>query len=313
MGGYVGSNPTPFTKKRYSMKKKPNNIGKPDENKPMFYIDGEPEVVTEARKKILEAFGDLTFYPEPHKYFFPDWSELPSVSSITHRFEPHTDYDVVAENYAIKNGRTKEYWLDEWKHNNLVATTTGTLVHSYGENLAYVWNGHPEFLTEECKGKYVKEKNWLIPTRGKEKAILKFQKELHKDLHLVLPETKVYTGKNKELTNIKQDYCGTFDILYYYDCKEDPKKSGFVLMDFKTNKDIYKQFSRDHNKMALPPFNNMYDEPFTYYTLQLSAYTIPLEDIGLKVIARRIIWLKDDGTYEIIPTESHTSTLRQIL
>jgi hypothetical protein len=38
-----------------------------------------------------------------------------------------------------------------------------------------------------------------------------------------------------------------------------------------------------------------------------------LEDIGLKVIARRIIWLKDDGTYELIPLNDVTDRLRDVL
>jgi hypothetical protein len=40
---------------------------------------------------------------------------------------------------------------------------------------------------------------------------------------------------------------------------------------------------------------------------------MPLEDIGLKVIARRLIWLKEDGTYELIPTKDVTKELREVL
>ena len=47
--------------------------------------------------------------------------------------------------------------------------------------------------------------------------------------------------------------------------------------------------------------------------LQLSCYQIPLEDIGLKVIGRRIIWLKDDGTYEKISLQDVTQKLRKTL
>ena len=59
--------------------------------------------------------------------------------------------------------------------------------------------------------------------------------------------------------------------------------------------------------------NDMYDEPLSMYTLQLSAYQIPLEDIGLKILGRRVIWLKDDGTYEIVPIDNVTAKLRNIL
>jgi hypothetical protein len=38
-----------------------------------------------------------------------------------------------------------------------------------------------------------------------------------------------------------------------------------------------------------------------------------LEDIGLKVIARRIVWLKDDGNYELIALQNVTDRLRSVL
>jgi hypothetical protein len=233
---------------------------------------------------------------------------------VTHKFCQYPfDSEERAAAYAEKHGETPQYWLDQWKFTNLKATTSGTLVHEYGEGLGWLKNGHPEFLPESCKPKYVKDKNWLIPTRPKEEAVLKFYTELHPTLHFVLAETKVYTGKNKELTNLNQDYCGTFDILFYYKDPTDDSKSGLCIFDFKTNRELRKDFSRENGKMLLPPFGDYYEEPLSYYTAQLSCYQIPLEDIGLKVIARRIVWLKDDGTYELISLNDVTDRLRKVL
>jgi len=276
-------------------------------------VKGEPKEVTEIRNKILNEFKDLTFIEDGHKYFL-NGQQLPSVSEVTHKFCAYPfDSETQAERYAETHGETAEYWMDKWKFTNLKATTQGTLVHSYGESLGWLRNGHPELITEENKCKYIKDKNWLIPTRPKEEAILKFYDELHPNLHFVLAETKVYTGKNKELTNLKQDYCGTFDILFYYKDPNDDSKSGLVIMDYKTNRELTKDFSREMGKFLLPPFGDYYEEPLSYYTAQLSCYQLPLEDIGLKVIARRIIWLKDDGTYELIPLNDVTDRLRDVL
>lgn len=275
-------------------------------------VPGEPNEVFTIRKKILEAFGDLEFVEDVHKYYI-NGQELPSVSHVTHQFANEFDEDTIAENYTIKHGQTKEYWLEQWKFKNLKATTTGTLVHEFGESLGWLRNGHPEKITNYCKSKYYKDKQWLIPTRKKEEAIIKFHDELHENLHFVLAETKVYTGKNKERTNLTQDYAGTFDILYYYKHPTDDSKSGLVIMDYKTNENLYKEFSRSREQMLKAPFTNMFDEPFSLYTLQLSSYQIPLEDIGLKVIARRIIWLKENGEYEMIPVEDVTGILRDTL
>jgi hypothetical protein len=275
-------------------------------------VPNEPSEVTEIRNKILNEFKDLKFEEGPHKYYL-NGVELPSVSHVTHQFSVPFDSDGVAERYAEKNGMTKEYWLDQWKFNNLKATTTGSLVHEHGESLGWLKNGHPELITESCKTKYIEEKGWLIPTRPKEEAINKFYDELNENLHFVLAETKVYTGKNKETTNLKQDYAGTFDLLMYYKDPNNSEKNGLVIMDYKTNKDLYNDYNRNNGVMMYAPFTDMYSESFGNYTLQLSCYQMPLEDIGLKVIARRIIWLKDDGTYELIPVKDVTKQLREVL
>lgn len=276
-------------------------------------VKGEPREVTKIRSKILDEFKGLEFIEEGHKYFL-DGKQLPSVSEVTHKFCQYPfDEKAQAERYAEKHGETAQYWLDEWKFKNLKATTSGTLVHEYGESLGWLRNGHPELITNSCKCKYIKDKKWLIPTRPKEEAILKFYDELHPSLHFVLAETKVYTGKNRKLTHLKQDYCGTFDLLMYYKDEKDKSKDGLVILDFKTNKELKKDYSRENGKFLLPPFSDLWEEPLSYYTAQLSCYQIPLEDIGLNVIARRIIWLKDDGTYELIPLPNVTDRLREVL
>ena len=277
-------------------------------------VDGEPKEVTEIRHKILTEFSDLIFDEGPHKYYL-NGVELPSVSHVTHQFKEEEDFNKVAINYAKKNGFTPEYWLDKWKFNNLKATVSGTSIHEYGESLGWMLNGHPEFITQENKVKYIPEKNWLIPTRKKEEAILSFWEEVFQDKNtwFVLAETKVYTGKNKELTNLKQDYAGTFDLLWYYKHPTDDSKSGLIILDYKTNKSLEEDFARSKGKFFLAPFSDMYSEALSSYNLQLSAYQIPLEDIGLKVIGRRIIWLKEDGTYELIPTKDYTKELREVL
>lgn len=275
-------------------------------------VEGEPKEVTEIRKNIIERFKDLVFIEEGHKYFLNGVS-LPSVSAVTHQFKNPFDADKISKNYAKKHGETPEYWLEKWKFNNLIATTTGTLVHEYGESIAWVRNGHPERVTDYCKSKYVKENNWLIPTRNKEKAILKFWDELPPNLHFVLAEAKVYSDSNPDIEKLKQQYCGTFDLLFYYKHPTDDSKSGLVIFDYKTNNDLYSSFNRDNKVMLLPPFNDLYDEDLSCYTLQLSCYQIPLEDMGYKVLGRRIIWLKEDGTYEKIALKDVTKTLRKVL
>ena len=280
-----------------------------DESKYYIKVEGEPDEVTQIRKKILDSFNDLEFIEEGHKYF-RNGQEYASVSSIAARFEEQFDTDAKAEAYAQKNGKTAEYWKKKWLFTNQKATTTGTQVHSYGESMAWLHMGFPENITADKKYAYNADENWLMPTRPKEDAALAFWDDLPENVYVGLPETRVYTNANPELPQFRENYAGTFDLLLYYKHPTDPSKSGLCIRDWKTNREIYKEFSRSRGKMMLYPFNNLYDEPFGAYTIQLNCYQIPLEDIGLKILDRKIIWLKDDGTYELIPVDNCTKTLR---
>lgn len=282
-----------------------------NEDKYRVKVIGEPQEVTDIRNKILDTFDNLVFIDEGHKYFLGD-KELISVSSFVSQFEEEFDSVQKAIAYAEKNGETPEYWLDQWKFTNLKATISGTQVHSYGESLAWLHMGHPENITDDNKYKYIADKNWLIPTRTKEEAALKFWNEFPDNMWVVLPETKVYTSANPNI-QYNKNFAGTFDLLVYFKHPTDDSKSGLIIMDWKTNRELYKEYSRTNHKMLYYPFDDLYDEPFGGYTIQLSAYNLCLKDIGLKVLGRRIIWLKDDGTYEIIPTTDKTDLIKKII
>lgn len=273
----------------------------------------EPTCVSTDRVLITETFKDLVFIEEGHKYY-RGGKLLPSVSEITHRYKPEFNADKVAAGYALKNGGTPEFWLDQWKFKNLKATTTGTLVHAYGEGLFWLRQGKPELIPESAKGQYVSDKNWLIPTRPKEEAILKYYSELPDTDFPVLAETKVYNNFNPLAPPMMTSYCGTFDILFYREIPGRDDLSGYVLKDYKTNASLYSDYARKgRKKMCLPPFSDLPDEAFSMYTLQLGCYQIPLEDLGLKVVGREIIWLKDTGDYEVIQVPDITTRLRNIL
>ena len=276
-----------------------------DESKYNIVVEGEPKEVTEIRQKILTSFDGLEFVDEGHKYFL-NGQELASVSSIVSQFEEEFDTDAKAAAYALKNGETAEYWKDQWKFINLKATITGTQCHSYGESLAWLHMGHPENITEDNKYKYIADKNWLIPTRPKEAAALSFFENFPENMYVVLPETRIYNiGK-------KFKYAGTFDLLVYYDHPTDKSKSGLIVMDWKTNRELQKEYSREHGKMMMWPFGEFYEEPFSGYICQLNLYCFALRKIGLNVIGRRVIWLKDDETYEVLPVPDITECFEKL-
>lgn len=280
----------------------------------MFTIEGEPELVTAARAMILREFEDLEFYEEGHLYLLHGQS-LCSVSGIGHRFirEP---FDEVAQSirYAEKNGMTPAFWLQQWKQNAFRATTLGTKTHEFGESLAYLKAGHPELIRPSIQSQFMEEYGYLAPIHPKEEAICRFLCDLPSSMHLVLNETKVYSGKNPiPARNLKEQICGTFDMLYYYDGDGNPAKAGFVVLDYKTNASLYSEYNQRVHRTLLPPFDNYIEQDLSLYTIQLSLYALMLEDIGLPVIARRIVWLTNEGKYQMIPVPDVSEMLRTVL
>ncbi len=280
----------------------------------MFVIDGEPKIATETRRKILKAFEDLEFYPEGHRYLLHGKS-LNSVSGIAHRFirDPFNE-ELQAKRYAERHGGTAEYWKRQWRCNSFRATTLGSKTHEFGESLGYLRAGHPEMITDAIKPQYNATYNYLAPIHPKEEAVVKFMDEMSDGMHLVLNEAMVYSGKNPdEALNLKEQICGTFDMLYYYDGEGDESKAGFMVLDYKTNASLYNEFNRKYNKTLMAPFDDMIDEDLSHYTIQLSLYALMLEDIGIPVLDRVIVWLNDNAQYELVQVPNVSDSLREVL
>lgn len=266
----------------------------------------EPKIVQETRDKILNTFNELVFVEEGHKYFLHG-VEYECVSNVTHHFKrPENIFQVIPQSirYAQKHGETPEFWQAKWQYINDYANYIGTLTHEYGESKFYERIGELDKICPSAKHKFLNGK--LTATNMKEMAVDKFYEELPDYIYPVLSETKVYTDN----PSLKSNYAGTFDILFYYYDENNIDNSGLVIYDFKTNKDLLNQFG---NQILAEPFEYLADQNLSFYYLQLNAYQIPLEDIGLKVVARRIIYLKDDGTYEIFKVPNLTKELRKAL
>ena len=278
----------------------------------MFSIACEPAVVAEARRRVLSEFQDLEFYEEGHRYVLNGQS-LPSVSNVAHRFirEPF-DEQRQAVRYAERHGQTPQYWVQQWRQNSFRATTLGTKTHAYGESLGYLRAGLPERICPSIQPQYMQEYGFLAPIHPKEEAVLKFMNEMPGSMHLVLNEARVYSGKNAcRERNLSEQIAGTFDMLYYQD-GTDGQPEGFVILDYKTNANLQSDYNRKWGRVLSAPFADMTEEDLSLYTIQLSLYALMLEDIGIPIISRRIVWLKD-CEYEVVPVPDLSEKLRQAL
>ena len=267
-----------------------------------------PEI-KKIRKKILDNYSNkLQFVEETHQYFL-DGVEYTCVSDIIKQWE-NNDREAMLEGCAQKAkwkkdykyyGMSKDEIRDLWDKSSKEACDFGTLVHGFGESMFYWMIGEDDKILPEYKEQFSGEEP--VAKNKHEEAVIQFWKDIPESFVPVLAETKVF---NQDGT----PYAGTFDILfYYYKGKNDPR-NGLVIFDYKTNNSLTSDYCRDKGKMMKPPFDNLVDENLSHYTAQLGLYQIPIEQLGLKVIGRRLIWLLDDGSYEKIKLDNVTDKLK---
>ena len=262
------------------------------------------EKVNSCRQLILDKFGNIKFEEEGHKYTI-DGEEYMPVSNVIKEYEPQVDWDQKAADYALKWRKKKEDVQREWKLNNLKSTISGTRTHCFGESYTNLLIGHPELICEQNRPQYIKEYNTMVPTYPKEEAVVKFYNELSSNLHPVGAEFKLSTEYMEGVRKI----CGTCDLLFY-----NSELDGFVIGDWKTNKALIKDYNRTYGIMMEGVMSKYYDEPLSHYILQFNIYQRLLESIGIKIIDRMLLWLKDDGTYEQIWIEKiHDQVIDKIL
>lgn len=251
------------------------------------------KIINDTRKLLFTKFGNIMFEEIPHRYTI-DGVEYTPVSNIIHKYVPIFDEQTISENYAKKHNLSQNDVLREWKWKNRCAIYLGTMAHYFGENLTELLSIGKDGIKDDYRYRFLEEENWVIPILQQEFAMKKFYDELPENLYPVGAEFKLSTQYIKDAKPI----CGTADILFYYD---DPnvKRSGFVVGDWKTNKTLMSDFAQSKGQMMLPPFNELIDQALSHYTLQFNIYQRMFESVGLNVIARRLIHVKNDGEYEV--------------
>ena len=270
-----------------------------------------PEI-KKIRKLIKDTYSDkLQFVEETHQYFL-DGVEYTCVSDIIKRWE-NNDREAMLEGCAKKAqwkkdykyyGMTKDEIRELWDKNSKEACDFGTLVHGFGESMFYWMIGEDDKILPEYKEQFAGDEP--IAKNKHEEAVVRFYNDIPDCFVPVLAETKVF---NKEGT----PYAGTFDILFYYYKGENNPRNGLLVFDFKTNRELTNDYVRTKGHMLKEPFTDLFDDSLGHYQLQLSLYQQCIENLGFKVIGRRLIWLLPDGSYEKIKLVNEVPRIRQAL
>ena len=238
------------------------------------------EVVADARQRLADSSADLTFDPVQHRYYLGG-RELRSVSSIVEYFAP---FDTMAT--AIRcsaNPRHKHYGLKPeeiaalWAEEGRRAAEDGTRVHAFAEACCSYMTGHEDEVDPAFRDRL--SADGLAAVSPKEVAVARWWESKDWSRYAVV-------AKETRIVNPVLQYAGTFDLLLY-----DLFGRSFLTDDYKTNKDLERWFG-DYLR---PPLTMLKSNDLGKYTLQQTSYTISLRNIGLKVAANELIWLREEG------------------
>jgi len=232
----------------------------------------------EPQYRIGYFFDELVFDEERHRYSALK-KYMQSVTGIIGNFVEYVDWEEKAQNVADRKNLTKQQVLDSWKKLGKVAAEDGTEVHFYAEE---------DHLRRAA-------------IRKKEEAVDAFYADLDKDRYVII-------SKELRMWHKKFWFAGTADLIIY-----DKQERYFIIADWKTNKDIYKNFRR---KTLLEPFTDVLDSPFGKFCIQLSFYQLMFEQTGYDVRERWVIWLKDkegEPPFIIEKTPDYTARLQMWL
>ena len=236
------------------------------------------------KAKLKNTYADLAFYEESHTYVHQK-KQLTPASNIVESFAEEFDTEKHATRVAFKRGISKEVVKKEWADGAKEAAGFGTITHNFGERYAQA-----KFFDNT-------DLSIIIPSNGHERAVIRYWNGLPAHIIPVYLELRMYS---KEYS-----YAGTCDILLYNTIT---KK--FILADYKTNKDLFKNF---RGKRMYTPFGHFLDMPYNHYQIQLSLYQVLLEEQGFEVEDRHIVWLLPDGNYKLYKTKDLRKLLKKYL
>lgn len=223
----------------------------------------------------LSKFDDVTYYDEPHKYYFSGSDQpLTSGTQLISRYSPF-DREGIATKQSQKTGRAVEDILLEWDSSGV----KGTCVHEYTENiLANKIFPYPEHTVNSQLGDVVGNQ-----VKGKFYRTIPLVDKFRSDIAGKLINIR------SELVMGDRDYWvgGMIDQVFFN------KKSGMLeLWDWKTNKkiDTYSKYNLSNE------LSHLDKSKLTIYSLQLSLYKHILEkNTNLKLGDSYICWFNENN------------------
>lgn len=243
-------------------------------------------------KELNKAFGDFKFYEDGHYYTYKDRPISIGATGLIEQYCNEFDSQAVAEKVAIRDNKSVQEVLDEWKQKNKYACDKGHLGHLYAQSL---WNG--ENVLDEIE---------------------KFTNGLETPLDKILDQAdNFYQDYKDRLEHLADEYvigseeynlASAIDHLFI-----NKLTGGLVLVDYKTNSDIHK--NERYAKNMKVPLSHLKDDSIHHYFIQLSIYKYLVEKYtNLKIEEMFIVWFSENiENYEIIDVPYLYKEVKNIL
>ena len=240
----------------------------------------------EIKQRLKETFKDFKFYEDGHYYECKGKRVGVSVTTFIHEYCNEFDELGMAEKSAIKNNKSVQEILDEWHYKRDFSCEKGTDGHNYSQHL---WSGNKyEILKFDMSDEYYQS---VFKIHRQAENFYRDYKERLEHLFDELP-----------IGSEEYDIASCVDHLFY-----NKFTGGLVLVDYKTNTDIYKDKKYYENSRKKPskmkiPLQHLEDLTITHYYIQLSIYKFLIEKYtGLKVDEIFIVYFSENiDNYEII-------------
>ena len=229
--------------------------------------------------ELNKAFGDFKFYEENHSYTYKNKPISIGATGLIEQYCNDFDSQAVAERIAVRDGRTLQEVLEEWKIKNQIACEKGHLGHEYAQSL---WSGTNTL--EKIKNSSEAVKMLLEP-------ILKQADNFYNDYK----DRLEHLADEYVIGSSEYDIASAIDHLFI-----NKLTGGLVLVDYKTNSDIHK--TEQYAKNMKVPLTHLKDFTLNHYYIQLSIYKYLVEKYtDLQIEEMFIVYFSENiENYEII-------------
>ena len=243
-------------------------------------------------EELNKAFKDFVFFEGDHHYEYKGKRVGISVTRLIEEYTNEFDAETIAEKVAIRDNKTIQEVLDEWKYKNDFSKVKGSTCHEFAQSR---WSGE------------VWQEKHFDNSKEYEKAVEIIQGQAN-EFRIDYKDRLEHLADEYVIGSEEYDIASAIDHLFI-----NKLTGGLVLVDYKTNSDIHK--NEKYAKNMKVPLSHLKDTTLSHYHIQLSIYKYLVEKYtNLKIDEMFIVWFSENiENYEIIDVPYLYEEVKKIL